>query len=431
MNATVSSTAAGPELKLSVGNNVFVPVKSLVERWGDLSSLEADLLGFGAVVYAADLAIKRSEREDFVRSIRVEVPVVNLAAFNAVGQKLERTLRVLSCDNWTLKFTAARGAPESSRDWPKATGTTLLFSGGLDSFAAACDLLGTGQEAYLVSHITHNRPIADSQKALVGELERHFGTKADHLQLMVSCRQFKDWSFPQDADREETQRTRSFLFVVLAAIAARMNGSRRLLVMAENGQFAIHLPLTAARVGAFSTHTAHPEFLFSMEDLLRELLLCPDLTLSNPFVHKTKTEVVELIPAKLSSSIEKSISCWMTSRLISKTHCGECVPCISRRLALEANGLWFNEYKRDIFRENFGVLAPDDNGKRNLSDLLEFIAHFHGPHSISEEIELCFAFPELFNQFVDGPKTIAMYRRFAKSASGVLRKYPQIAPLLK
>jgi 7-cyano-7-deazaguanine synthase in queuosine biosynthesis len=430
MNATVS-TPAGFRLNLSVGENIFIPVKRLTEKWSDLSSLELDLLGFAAVVYAADLAVKRSEREEFVRSIRLDVAVVNLAAFNAVRQKLQRTLRVLSCDNWVLNFTAATGAPEANRKWPKATGTTLLFSGGLDSFAAACELLRKGEETYLVSHVTHNRPVANSQAELVDEIDKHFKTKTDHVQLMVSSRQHKDWSFPQDADREETQRTRSFLFVVLAAIAARLNGSRRLLVMAENGQFAVHLPLTAARVGAFSTHTAHPEFLASMQELLREMLLCPDLTLDNPFVHKTKAEVVELIPAKLRPSIEKSISCWMTSRLVGKTHCGECVPCISRRLALETNGVSLDEYKRDIFRENVGVLAPDDNGKRNLIDLLEFIAHFDGPRSITDENELSFAFPELFNRFVDRTKAIAMYRRFAKSATGVLKSYPEVRRLLK
>jgi 7-cyano-7-deazaguanine synthase in queuosine biosynthesis len=338
---------------------------------------------------------------------------------------------VLSCDNWTLQFHAATGTPEPNRIWPKSEGTTLLFSGGLDSFAGACDLLGRAEQLFLVSHVTNNRPVARSQGNLVSKIQKHYGKSVPHLPLKVFCRTQKDFPFPQDAQREETQRTRSFLFVVLAAVAARMNGSRRILVMAENGQFAIHLPLTAARVGAFSTHTAHPEFLRCMEIVLRELLSCSDLTLTNPFEHRTKGEVIEFIPTALRPAIEDSISCWMTARLTTHSHCGECVPCISRRLALEAHKLTFNEYKRDIFREDVGNLSPDDNGKRNLTDVLEFIARFHGSHAIKSDQDFSIEFPELINPFINRTKTIAMYRRFAKSATDVLKTYPTVSRLLK
>src|SRR5690348_15332655 len=97
--ATVVTPTAASPLVLASGKNVFIQSETLIKRWGELSSLEADLLWVAAVVYAADLAIKRSEREDFVRSIRLEIPVVNLAAFKAVQLKLETTLRALSCDN--------------------------------------------------------------------------------------------------------------------------------------------------------------------------------------------------------------------------------------------------------------------------------------------------------------------------------------------
>jgi 7-cyano-7-deazaguanine synthase in queuosine biosynthesis len=431
MDALLTSSSPGAPSKLTIGKNVSVGTRPLQNRFGALTSLETDFLSVASVIYAADLAVKRNEREDFVRTIELKLPVVNLAAFNAVKAELEQILRVLSCDNWTLRFQAAVGTPEPNRKWPKTKGTTLLFSGGLDSFAGACDLLKHGEETFLVSHITHNRPIADSQKKLVSAIEHHYRVSTSHMPLMVSCRTNRNFPFPQDSLREETQRTRSFLFVALAAVAARLNGSRRILVMAENGQFAIHLPLTAARVGAFSTHTAHPEFLRSMETVLRGLLSCPDLTLRNPFEHKTKSEVVELIPTKLRPVIEKSISCWMTARLTQYSHCGECIPCISRRLALEAHNIKFKEYKRDMFRADIGSLPPDDAGKRNLTDMLEFIARFHGPHAMKNEQDLTVEFPELFNPFVDRQKTIAMYRRFAKSATQVLTGYTAISGLLK
>ena len=55
---------------------------------------------------------------------------------------------------------------------------------------------------------------------------------------------------------ENSQRTRSFLFLVLGALAARRAGHIEIVYLAENGQMAIHLPLTQGRIGAFSTHTA-------------------------------------------------------------------------------------------------------------------------------------------------------------------------------
>lgn len=64
--------------------------------------------------------------------------------------------------------------------------------------------------------------------------------------------------------------------------------------IAENGQMAIHLPLTQARIGAFSTHTAHPEVLAKAEYFFSEAL---GLTfhIRNPYVHQTKGEVTKIV----------------------------------------------------------------------------------------------------------------------------------------
>ena len=67
--------------------------------------------------------------------------------------------------------------------------------------------------------------------------------------------------FPKDNFRENSQRTRSFLFLTLAALVTRRCGFNKVLFMAENGQFAIHLPLNSSSVGPFSTHTADPQFI--------------------------------------------------------------------------------------------------------------------------------------------------------------------------
>ncbi len=129
------------------------------------------------------------------------------------------------------------------------------------------------------------------------------------------------------------------LFLALAALVARRNGVEDVVVIAENGQMAIHLPLTTARIGAFSTHTAHPEFVHMMSKLLTTFLDYP-IKIENPFLYMTKAEVVAATVKRHREVVEGTVSCWKTSRVVGdKKHCGYCVPCLSRRIALETHGL--------------------------------------------------------------------------------------------
>ena len=67
-------------------------------------------------------------------------------------------------------------------------------------------------------------------------------------------------NFPGD---EQSQRSRSFLFASTAALVAMAIGFEDVYVN-ENGIMAVHVPLTAARLGSFSTRTATPRVLDQM-----------------------------------------------------------------------------------------------------------------------------------------------------------------------
>jgi 7-cyano-7-deazaguanine synthase in queuosine biosynthesis len=432
LRGTVTDQLSGSVFPLEVGSNLSINLDPFCEL-GTTDSLDEDLVRVAAFVYAADLAIKREEREQHLRSILLEMPVVNIQAFERVHSLLEAALIAVSFDNWTLKFVPITdGMPARARKWPAKSDATLMFSGGLDSFAGAIDLLTKHQTITLVSHVTHNWPVKNAQTALAEAVEFHTKKPLIHLQVSVFGRNKSGLTFPTDDEREDTQRTRSFLFTALAAVAAHLSGSRRILVMAENGQFAIHLPLTAARIGSFSTHTAHPKFLALLQDILRQLYVCDDLEVMNPFVHLTKGEVVALIPSALHGRIHESTSCWRAARVPTQaTHCGECVPCLCRRIALESNGLKIAEYHRDLLIEDIGKLDPNDIGKRNVIDLCQFISLFDGPTRLRSEDQVCCEFPELFEREIDKSSVIAMYSRFAKEASTVLKRYKSVKPLLK
>jgi 7-cyano-7-deazaguanine synthase in queuosine biosynthesis len=414
-----------PGINITTGERVFSQI------FGTLTSLEEDLLILASAIFACDLAFKRGQRENVPRKIELTVPVINHAAFNSILDELRYTLLVLSHDAWDIRFIRKIGTPESSRNWSKdVTGKVLLFSGGLDSFAAAILYGEAGENVQLVSHITANRVVSSSQETLFAYLQDRFSNQFNRIAFRISGRSkpAAGFPFPSDRDREESQRTRSFLFLSLAALTARRRGLSDVILIAENGQMAIHLPLTAGRISAFSTHTAHPEFVHEMGNLLSTLLSHP-IHIENPFLYQTKGEVIRNLLENHQATFKDTVSCWKASRVTSAhNHCGICIPCLVRRIAVEAQGYEISEYQRDILREDVGELSPEDDGKRNLMDLLEFVHIFN---SSVTQASLENLYPELINEWIDTARAVEMYRRFAAEAHSVVEHYPLISELVK
>lgn len=385
------------------------------------STLEADILRLAAAVFAADRACGRGDREDIGRRIELSVPITNVGVLQPLVGDLERVLRFLSNDGWTIELRQQRGALERAQRWPKAAGNTLLFSGGLDSLAAAVEFGDATHNLQLVSHRTLNTVTSNTQRALADAVA---GKRviSSHRVFLVSSR-----SSPALVhDEENSQRTRSFVFLVLGAIAARRTGQHKILYLAENGQMAIHLPLDSARIGAFSTHTAHPHVLTAMTALL-STALGAQLSIENPYLYRTKREVVQSIASAAPELIPAATSCWRNSRLrAGVTHCGSCVPCQIRRIAIESLGTDLTAYDRDLWRERLRDLPWDDDGRRNLQDLLQFALQFG---SLPTD-ELLSRWPELITRDFDSEQAIAMYKRFAGEALGVWRRYPEVEVLM-
>lgn len=414
-------------LLLVPGKNLRWGEAPFKDRFGALTSLEEDLLVLASSIFACDLAFKRGERENITRSIVLRVPVINFQGFERVREDLERILYVLSHDNWTLTFVRRQGTPEAAQTWPESKGKTLLFSGGLDSLAAAIDLLDQygPEKIQLASHITGNQVTKGTQEKLITYLESKYSPPPKRIALRTGGHKHADYDFPSDQEREETQRTRSFMFLTIAALAARRSGQSEVVMIAENGQMAIHLPLSAARIGSFSTHTAHPEFVRLASEVFSKLLEY-NITITNPFLYKTKAEVVKTLATKHQVAVVESVSCWRGSRVSTSNHCGECVPCLIRRIALEANGLKLAEYARDLLSEDVTVLKEDDEGKRNLVELAEFSLAFKS----GSPTDLQYLYPALINLHFDMDAAIAMYKRFADEAFAVMNRYAGVKKLL-
>ncbi|MGE5560445.1 MAG: 7-cyano-7-deazaguanine synthase [Chloroflexota bacterium] len=409
-----------PDVNFQIGRQQFTV------SFGEPTSLELDLLALASAVYGSDIAIKRGEREAFARTIEVFVPVVNYAVLEMVRPKIEVALYRLTGDNWTVRLLQVPGEVEVAEWYADGQDEVLLFSGGLDSLAGAYKRLTEGvSHLTLVSHVTHNPAVLASQEALFQQLQLTFGDRVSRKHFHVSGRDHPGFPFPADDEREETQRSRSFLFLILGALVARRLRAGKLLMMAENGQMAIHLPLNQARTGGFSTRTAHPDFLARMQDILRSALRY-EVTIVNPFLYMTKAEVISQLVAERPDLIGLSGSCWRAARVGSK-HCGECVPCLIRRIALERHGIVPSDYARDLFSEQVPGLKEDDRGKRNLYDLVEFCRHFLDDALRASVVE---DYPEIVSRHFDGARATDMYARFAHEAQGVLSRYAGTRDLL-
>lgn len=84
------------------------------------------------------------------------------------------------------------------------------------------------------------------------------------------------------------------------------------------------------------------------------------------------------------------------------------------------------KYGRNPWSERLAGLDDDDDGLRNLVDLVEFVKRFE----VSPNADLMSEFPELYSPNINAAAVIQMYKRFAKEARSVLIKYPQVRPLL-
>jgi len=408
---------------LEVGTSLITGLNDFSNYFNQPTTLEEDILVLASSIFAADRATLRGEREDICREIELEIPLVNITKFNEVIPFIENTLRLLSNDAWKLIPRKFDGPNEIITVPKNNGGRTLLFSGGLDSLAAAV-LMGKEKKVLeIVSHITRNPITARSQQSLTSLLKTK-GFNINHRQFFISSKSDEDLGV--DHSGESSQRTRSFLFMAIGAIVARRTGNHKVLIMAENGQMAIHLPLTQGRIGAFSTHTAHPDVIAGSQSIFSKLLSF-DLMISNPFIELTKKEVVEIVNNTLPEAIPFSTSCFRNWRLpAGATHCGECIPCFIRRIAIESLRSDETAYARDLWIEDIINLARDDEGRRNLMDLLEFIKFI----TISSVEEIMSEYPELYSRNIDQSAIINMYKRFCVESNKLFKNYPNIGSLI-
>jgi hypothetical protein len=208
----------------------------------------------------------------------------------------------------------------------------ILFSGGLDSLAGAVDtMIGAGKPVALVSHRS-SKMIASKQNDLVTCLRERTPPGIFFYVPVVINKGHQEAA-------EFTQRTRSLMFAALGLIVARMFG-RNDLSFYENGVISINLPILEHVLGTRASRTTHPR-VFADFSRLFSLLLSDNFTVRNPYIWKTKSDVVRVLAElQCGELIAKSFSCARVREATKrKQHCGVCSQCVDRRFGIIAAGL--------------------------------------------------------------------------------------------
>ncbi len=355
----VGDDQLGPYLRFTVGDYALTTAFGVA-----LPPELADLIDVAVAVYIVDrLAARRPVHADlyhlyWTRHIRVQIPlrVPSLWINTELGKHLHRLLRFLTEDLWDFDFSTRSGRPRPSETMRHMLQTPLtepvtvgLFSGGLDSLAGACrELLNPpGGTFFLFSGRTNFR-MGAHQELLSQQLR--LKTHRDVRPLVVEFG-LRDRGGKQDED-EPSQRSRGFVFPVLAAVAALLAGAGEIQVY-EPGVGAINLPYTEAQLGAQATRATDPRTLLALSEFISMAAGRP-FSVRAPFLFATKAELCQsIVVLGVSDLAKETVSCDSVSlRVKGHTHCGLCTSCLLRRQGLDGAGLGDLDRKCGIYKDD-------------------------------------------------------------------------------
>lgn len=304
-----------------------------------------DLAVLSAALTAADTRISRASESQnaWTREIDLCLPVAEPELWDSLGPLIVTTLNFLTGDRWGVRFRArpkglATLAPTPTKLRTATADCVCLFSGGLDSFIGAIDLLAAGKVPMLVSHYWDG--ITSIHQTYCADViaRRFLKQRFYHLRARIG--------FPNElvegSSGENTLRGRSFLFFALAAMAADALGGDLVIHVPENGLISLNVPLDPTRLGALSTRTTHPFYMARFDDLLAGLGL--PIRLVNTYRFQTKGMMAKACAdgALLKKEAKHTMSCsspakarWAEDENARQPkHCGYCVPCLIRRAAM-------------------------------------------------------------------------------------------------
>lgn len=355
-------TKERPEKEFALNTNVF---EILNDNKLVPSKNSYDLLNLALGVYTADQMVSRSNNGYYgwSRYFKLFIPVNSTKSWEPVKRDLEKLLSYLSGDRWLIEFRQdSTNQPTGTKpNNPDKIDKVALFSGGLDSYIGGIDLLKSGCKVAFVSHYKNGVSESKTQDTLIEGLHSKYGKDAlSNFKFYVQPNQQNS-----TAEKDNTSRARSFLFISLGLTVANSLGESISLNVPENGLISLNVPLTFTRLSSHSTRTTHPYFLWLFGEILDKLGISNKI--HNPYQFFTKGEMMKkcIDQVFLKSSFMKTMSCAHpdTGRWLGKSpniHCGYCTPCIIRRAAIKHSGFAEDDY---LYKDLLKKALMQDKGK--------------------------------------------------------------------
>ncbi|MCU5174630.1 Qat anti-phage system QueC-like protein QatC [Bacillus paranthracis] len=307
------------------------------------SKVGLDLFYISLAVFGVDRVVSRDKAQDcWTRNIRLYIPVLEIEKWIENKLLLESILDFLSGDKWDIEFRSREFTEkeiEAKKRIEEFNGekinkeTICMFSGGLDSFIGAIDLLheqSSVNNLLFVSHYGGGKGVREYQKFLSEKLIDHYGLTLDH---------FKSFFASAKRGVENTTRTRSLMFFSHAIVIATGMEEQVNLLIPENGLISLNIPLTNSRLGSSSTRTTHPYYMRLLQRLINNLKI--NVSINNPYQFKTKGEMIQECRniEFLKENLNYTMSCSHPDqgRMDGETetlHCGYCLPCVIRRASI-------------------------------------------------------------------------------------------------
>lgn len=399
------------------GSNVTIQyqrIENALAQNHALHSLSKDLLEIGTIVYMADQMVKRAGH--LGRHLDILMPVRHVNIWEKNRHKLAQAVSFLGRDRVNFHFIKHTEDAQPLK-FIKPDGDenrcVCLLSGGLDSTAGAVRATKEGKKPIFVSHYA-NCYLTYLQKQLVAVLKPTQNNPLTHISIFIGKSRAKKvpYRLPTAPASPMIQFLRSFLYLSTASVVALESGCRKIYVF-ENGPIALNPMFSEARV---NTRTAHPRFLELFQALVNSVFES-EIRIENPFLYKSKGEVVDHLPGPESDGlVGKTTSCWnwfnvplraksMRDRKFPVRHDGDCLPCVIRRAATEYANLEDVKYLIDVFTE-FPELKVDK--KILIADYMRFCVNINS----MSDAELLLACPDfsVCAKGIEPQKLAAMYR---------------------
>lgn len=378
-----------------------------------------DLLEIAVYIYVADQAFSRGgdagqcEGKEWRRQFHFHIPVRHPDLWNSndLQAPLKDAIQFLSADKYEFHFYK-QDKPVSAQEYINFgedqqpyfnADKVVLFSGGLDSLAGTIQELAENKcKLVLVTHRPNDK-IGRPQFDLMRGLKTYFNP-SDLLHVSLGIN--KDQSLTKD----NTQAARSFLFSALAVCVASLF-EKNTIYFYENGITSFNLPIAKQVLSTRASRTTHPKVLDQFSRFFTTLF-DNEFHVLNPFMWKTKKEIVEIIGnQKCKDLLSWARSCSHTRHINNHhTHCGLCSQCVDRRY-----GEMASPFDHDLLAELYKFklfTSPREESKEHglaylYSTLFMDIEHFDKDSFFSEFGEATRAF-----QYCHEPPHIASRKIF-------------------